>query len=157
MAFSLWNNWSSCELLLLMYAELKKKKKLFLKANTPQEAATIWTFFRKTKCHWPCLWCKNNFNCELNSSVLAAIYVDTVQYSLCRPLEDSGCSVETLHVVSWPFLCPANYLCLTRAMQQTNYPWFRLFPQIVPPRCHDWEQCAKYLLLFVRMWVCPAD
>lgn len=101
-------------------------KNLFLKPNTPQEAATNWTLFRKTKCHWPCLWCKNNLNCELNSSVLAAIYVGTVQYFLCRPLEDSGCSVETLHVgsvVSWPFVCPANNLCLSRAMQQHNYPW----------------------------------
>lgn len=140
----------------IVVAHERVAKNLFLKPNTPQEVATNWTLFRKTKCHWPCLWCKNNFNCELNSSMLAAIYVGTVQYSLCRPLEDSGCSVETLHVVSWPFLCPANYLCLTRAMQQHNYPWCPLLPQIVPPGCHDWEQCAKYPSLFVRMWVCPS-
>lgn len=33
---------------------------------------------------------KNNLNCELNSSLPAAIYVGIVQYFLSSPIEDSS-------------------------------------------------------------------
>lgn len=68
----------------------------------------------------------------------ATIYVGTVQYLLCCPLEDSDCSVETLHVdpaVSCSFSWAANNLCLTHAMQQHKLSIMppSHFPKIAPP------------------------
>lgn len=118
---------------------------LFLKPNTPQEAATNWTFSRKTKCHWPCLWCKNNFNCELNSSVLAAIYVGT-EYSLWRTVvvvwrrstlcRDPSCVL--LITCVWPMLCSNTITHDAHSFPKLAHPGVMMESSVRNTRHYSW-------------------
>lgn len=91
----LWNGWSSCALLLLQlhecnthrlrsYPELElnwfllHQEALKWKLDSPPK---IMSLLRNRR--------KNNLNCELNSSLPAAIYVGIVQWFLFSPVEDS--------------------------------------------------------------------
>lgn len=91
-----------------------------------ESAHAKYSKFKNSPKAFYCLWCKNNLNCELNSS-FSSCYLRwncVVQRTVRRSVQTLLLSVWILcgPAVSCSFLSAANNLCLTCAMQQHNYP-----------------------------------